>query len=231
MQIGQRLKKIASFVPPGVKMADIGTDHAYLPVYLIKENIVSEAIVTDITDGPLAAAKMSVDQAGFQAYVQIRKGDGLCPIKPGEVNVITIAGMGGTTIAGIIDRSLPAAKAADLLVLQPMGESAALRRFLYQNGWYLADEDLVEEAGHLYQVLLVKKADEIMFTPDDFTLEVGPVLKEKRPEFFKEHLQNIFLKYKHICESMEKSQKAVQSEKYFAAKQLLKQTEVFMKCL
>ena len=231
MQLDERLRAIASFVQQGTVLADIGTDHAYLPIYLLEQKKILNAIATDVSDGPLLAAKSSIAAAGFQELIQTRKGDGLSPLSAGEVETITIAGMGGSTIAGIIARNMPVAQAVDNFILQPMGESRTLRRFLYQNAWVIDDEVLVREAGHLYQILSVKKATGQLVVPCELSLELGPVLKEKRPQYFKEHVQNIISKYRYICDNMAKSESAVKSEKYQTVQKFLQQLEVFWQCL
>ena len=231
MQLDERLRAIASFVPQGTVLADIGTDHAYLPIYLLEQKKITRAIATDVADGPLLVAKSSISAAGFQDLIQTRKGDGLSPLSADEVDTITIAGMGGSTIAGIIERNMLVAQAVDRLVLQPMGESGILRRFLYQNSWFIADELLVKESGHLYQILSVKKSTGQSIIPDKLALELGPVLKEKRPEYFKEHVQNVIFKYRYICDNMAKSENAVKSKKYQTVQKFLQQLEVFWQCL
>ena len=99
MKLTARLEKISSLVDPGKKIADIGTDHAYIPSYLMSKGLVSEAILTDVNKGPLDNAKSEISKLGFEDRCQLRLGNGLEVVKPGEVDQIIIAGMGGILIS------------------------------------------------------------------------------------------------------------------------------------
>lgn len=229
MQLGERLKTIAAFVPKGARVVDVGTDHAYLPIYLVKEGTICFAIAADISEGPLAAAKNSIEAAGMEKIICTRKGDGLTVVEPDEADTITIAGMGGSTIAKILLQSTAVLEQASCLVLQPMGEAAVLRKFLYEHGWYIEDEALASEAGHVYKVLFAKQGNKSL--PNAFELEVGPILLQKKPLHFKEHMLNIIAKNKYICDNMEKSSIAVNSEKYLRTRELLTQAKELLSCL
>ena len=100
--LDERLKTVAALVRPGSRVADIGTDHGYLPVYLVKEGICPRAIAADLRSGPLESARRHVTAAGLSDRIDLRLGDGLTPIEPQEVDDMIIAGMGGETIAGIL---------------------------------------------------------------------------------------------------------------------------------
>ena len=191
MKLQERLLRIAGYVPLGSVAADIGTDHALLPVYLVKQGICHRVIATDLHAGPLATARSTVALFGLGKQVDLRQGDGLEVVQPGEIDVIIIAGMGGSKIAEILGRAQDVLLRAGRLILQPLGGVAQVRRWLFGNGWSLADEDLVLDDDHYYEILVSERQafaelDQPGHSPDhydaddaDLLLEIGPRLVEK----------------------------------------------------
>ena len=151
--LDKRLTAVAALVRPGSRLADIGTDHAYLPVYLVEAGICPSAIASDIGEGPLDAARRTVAAAGLTSKIPCRLGNGLATIHPDEVEDIAIAGMGGETIAAILEAA-PWVKDTRLrLVLQPMTHAEDLRRWLLINGFSVLEEHLIRDGRHLYPVM------------------------------------------------------------------------------
>ena len=148
--LSERLKLIASLIGKGERVADIGTDHAYLPVWLVAQGICPSAIACDLREGPLENAGRAVAEAGFSSVIDCRLGDGLQPITAGEVDDIAIAGMGGETIAAILEACTWAKNRALHYVFQPMSRSEELRRYLLTNGYRIVSEQTVCEGGHWY---------------------------------------------------------------------------------
>lgn len=153
-RLNPRLALCASLVRRGRCAADIGTDHGYLPVYLVREGICPRAIAADIRPGPLSRAIETVRQAGLDDRISLRLGDGLAPVRPGEADDIVIAGMGGETIAGILADAPWCRGSRYRLVLQPMTKAEELRAFLFANGYALEAERVAQEGTRLYTVLL-----------------------------------------------------------------------------
>ncbi|WP_337584774.1 class I SAM-dependent methyltransferase, partial [Phascolarctobacterium succinatutens] len=118
MHIDRRLETIANLVPQGCVLADIGTDHAYLPVWLLEKQRIARAIAGDIAAGPCQAARTTVAQYGQHEHVEVRQGSGLKVLSPGEADCIAIAGMGASTIISILEDDMEVAQSAELLVLQ-----------------------------------------------------------------------------------------------------------------
>jgi tRNA (adenine22-N1)-methyltransferase len=163
IKLGPRLQKIASFVPRGTFLGDIGTDHAYLPVYLLQQNIIERAVGVDIHQGPYESALETVRAYGFENRIEIRLGNGLIPIKKKEIDTLVIAGMGGKTILEIL-RSNPAVlEEIDTIILQPQGAEGQVRQNLLLQGWKLSKECMVAEENLLYTVLCFSR-----FTGYDF---------------------------------------------------------------
>ena len=149
-----RLRAIADRVPDGARLADIGTDHAYLPIALVQSGRCPGAVACDIREKPLAAARRNVERAGLSDKISLRLGDGLAPLSPGEWDVAVIAGMGGDVISGILARA--AGQVDGLLLLQPMTSPEVLRRALCAQGFQLLDERGVDERGKLYTLLTAR---------------------------------------------------------------------------
>ncbi len=147
-----RLSAVAAMVRHGARVADIGTDHALLPVWLIKNGQCPFAVASDIGEGPATAARRTVAEAGVESSVSVRVGDGLSPVEPHEVDDIVIAGMGGETIADVLEGAPWVADARYHLVLQPMSKPERLRVFLAAHGFAVTEETLVAEGARLYTV-------------------------------------------------------------------------------
>ncbi len=150
-----RLQTVASFVRKGSRVADIGTDHALLPVWLVQNGICPSAIASDIVKGPVAAATRTIEQAGETARIEVRLGDGLSTVQPHEVEDIVIAGMGGETIAAILQAAPWVQDERYRLILQPMTRAEVLRRYLWDTGFDIISETPIQKGRHWYTVLCV----------------------------------------------------------------------------
>lgn len=148
-----RLQGIAQLVRPGSRVADIGTDHAHLPVWLVEQGVCPCAIASDLRPGPAAAAKKNITAAGLTDRIAVRIGDGLQPIQPGEADDLVIAGMGGETIAKILDGAAWAKDGRYRWILQPMTRPEELRRYLLTNGYRIEQERIIQEDHRLYVVM------------------------------------------------------------------------------
>lgn len=140
-------------IPEGSRLADIGSDHALLPVAAVKSGRVIQAVAGEVNPGPFKAAANQVAEAGMQNLISVRRGDGLAVIEAGEVDVITIAGMGGSLIASILDAGQDKLSQVELLILQPNVGEDILRRWLLEHGWLLTSERILEEDGKIYEIL------------------------------------------------------------------------------
>lgn len=194
--LNKRLAAVAAFVPPGAVVADVGTDHALLPVYLVRSGTCPRAIATELNEGPYRHAFANIFRHGLEERISLRRGDGLAPISPGEAEVIVLAGMGGRSIVRILSAAPEVLGAARRLILQPMTDAGELRSWLVSNGWRLVDEDLVEEEGHFYPVIVAEhgKGD----VGDPFLLEVGPRLLEKRHPLLPFYLERLKAGYEKV---------------------------------
>lgn len=134
-------------------LADIGTDHGLLPAFLIKSGVIDRAVATDVNPGPLRAAAANQARLGVSQYIEMRLGDGLLTINPGEAECCVIAGMGGMTIIGILEQSQEIAKSFNQLLLSPERDAPALRQYLHANGFTIAGESMVYEKRQFYNII------------------------------------------------------------------------------
>ena len=155
LELTPRLKAIAAWVPQGAKLADIGTDHAYLPVWLVLHGRAESTSASDLRKGPLERARLTGRTYGAEG-IDYRLGNGLSGIGPQEADTIVIAGMGGENIASILAAAPWTGDGAHTLLLQPMTRSAQLRRCLMENGYAIPREALVRDRGTIYPVMEVK---------------------------------------------------------------------------
>jgi tRNA (adenine22-N1)-methyltransferase len=175
-----RLKIIADSIQGFDTVADIGSDHAYLPIYLVKNGHVKRAIATDINKGPVETAKKRLKGHNAEDAVSVRRGYGLEPILPGEAEVIVIAGMGGILISDILDKDIQTVSSAKLLILQPMRDSDRVRKWLLQHGCEIIDEELVKEQDKIYEVIWAKPGGEVK-APEGLMLMGDRIIEKKHP--------------------------------------------------
>ena len=162
-ELSPRLRKTADLVPDGVRLTDVGTDHAYLPAALILEGRIPRALATDIRSGPLERARQTAALYGLEDRMEFRQCDGLEGVQRGETDAVVIAGMGGETIAGILawapwTRRIP-------LILQPMSSMPELREWLQKNGYTIERESLAREGRLYYTALSVRGGTMAPLTP------------------------------------------------------------------
>ncbi|WP_276736137.1 tRNA (adenine(22)-N(1))-methyltransferase TrmK [Bacillus sp. (in: firmicutes)] len=198
-------------------MADIGSDHAYLPCYAVLNHKASGAIAGEITDGPFLSAKRQVEKSGLSSQISVRQGDGLEVIKKGEADAITIAGMGGSLIAHILEAGKDKLTGKERLILQPNIHAVHIREWLYKEGYALIDEVILEEDGKCYEVLVAEEGDrDAAYAGISLAagMLVGPFLaKEKNKVFLKkwtqelEHTQNIHEQISQAASTEQNKQK------------------------
>ncbi len=229
VKLPARLQAVAEFIPPGKAVADIGTDHALLPVYLAARGLASRVIAVEKAPGPLDAARRAVTASGLDGRIEVRAGDGLRPLAPGETDVLVLAGMGGRTITEILEAAPAVVRAADTLVLQPQEPVAPARRWLIENGWRLADEELVEEAGRLYPVIRAVPGEAELL--DDVLLEVGPVLTARKHPLLGRYLDGIIRRYAEVLAGLDRSGRSDLDERRAAVRARLERLEEIRRCL
>ena len=159
MELSKRLAAISSMVERGSRLADIGTDHGYLPIWLAEQGIISSAIAMDINEGPLLRAESHVKEHGLEDKITLRKSDGFEKLLPGEADTAVIAGMGGLLIIRILESGREVSDSLKRLILSPQSELAEVRRYLMNHGFEILSEDMVFDEGKYYTIMKVGHAD------------------------------------------------------------------------
>lgn len=202
-------------------IADIGTDHAYIPIELAKNGCIDYAAACDINEGPCAIARANIEKEGLSDIIKVRTGAGLSVIKPRETEEIIIAGMGGKLIRDILSADIETAKAARL-ILQPMNSQSELRHFLIENGFKITCEDIECEGFKVYNVFTAEKGTQKPYKNEiDYHIppelyshrHIDRLLHKKQREFSKildglkrsAQPQNERIEeYEHLCSELER---------------------------
>jgi len=247
IKLSERLTTIARQVPKGSRVADIGSDHALLPCYLIQNGQAVHAIAGEVNEGPLEAARKQVREEKLESSIEVRGGDGLAVIQPGEVDVITIAGMGGSLIVRILSADPTKLQGVQRLVLQPNVGEDTVRAWLLQEKWLLIDEHILEEDGKFYEIIVAvrhedaEKQNAALYSKnplDSFGIPVsreqliwmGPYLLAQRNDAFARKWASEKKKFERIIQTMQQSQTQEAREKVQAFGELVKQIEEVLGC-
>ncbi|MFE4238595.1 tRNA (adenine(22)-N(1))-methyltransferase [Peribacillus butanolivorans] len=199
-KLSMRLERVAIHIPKGSILADIGSDHAYLPCYAVSNGLCDQAIAGEVVEGPYQSARKQVAITGLQDKIEVRKGNGLEVLNPDEATCITIAGMGGTLISSILESGKEKLGKAERLILQPNVGAANVRSWLIDNGWVLTGEEILEEDGKIYEILIAEKGDPLQpyRVNKQIGLMFGPFLTKQFSDTFikkwqleKRHLERI----------------------------------------
>ncbi|MTH52451.1 tRNA (adenine(22)-N(1))-methyltransferase TrmK [Bacillus mangrovi] len=201
LKLSKRLSKVAEYIPEGSILADIGSDHAYLPCYAVIKGKAKNAIAGEVVEGPYRSALSQVKRSGLDDRIAVRKGDGLAVLETDEATCITIAGMGGGLIAKILENGKDKLGAARRLILQPNVNADLIRIWLINNGWELKAEEILEEDRKIYEILTAEKGEPLKpydGADKDAGILFGPFLMKEKNDVFiqkweheKEHWERI----------------------------------------
>lgn len=156
IELSKRMQSVADMIQPCDAVGDIGCDHAFVSIYLVEQHRAKRVIASDVRRGPITIAKRNIEAMNLSDQIEIRMGDGLDTIVPGEVNAVVLAGMGGMLMIDILERGKEVATRCDQLVLQPQSDIEKVRRYLAEKGYHLADEQMLIDAGKYYNLLDVR---------------------------------------------------------------------------
>lgn len=188
VQLSKRLSAVAQLVTITGILADVGTDHGYIPVYLTGKEQIKKAIAMDVNQGPLERAQEHIRQYGLENRIETRLSDGLQALKPKEVEGIVIAGMGGNLMKRILMQGEQVAHTAKELILQPQSEVMGFRKFLWESGYTIVAEDMVLEDGKYYPMMRVVYENAQKEIPDVLALKYGEKLLEQKHPVLKQYL-------------------------------------------
>ena len=186
MLLSRRLQAAADLVPRGLVCADIGSDHGYLPIYLVDEKIIPRAIAADIGKGPLESAAANVRKYNLTDKIELRLGNGLAVLKPHEVECVTICGMGGSLMSEILNNAPEVVRELKCMVLEPNVGAHLIRHWAGENNWQITAEELIEEDGHFYPIIRLEKGE---MSPLSAAVEfAGPLLLANRHPLLDDYL-------------------------------------------
>lgn len=200
MELSRRLLSVAGEVSRGNSLADIGTDHGYIPIYLVQQGIVPKALAMDVNQGPLDRAKMNIKEANLEDRIGTRLSNGLEKLEASEADSIVIAGMGGALMADILDRGRHVISKGKELILQPQSEIFKVRHFLHDNGYLIEKEIILKEEGKYYFIIKAVLGEQSF--PEEFLYEHGEYLLKTKDPLMKEYLSREIDKFKAILESL-----------------------------
>lgn len=202
-KLSLRLTAVASYVEQGAILADIGSDHAYLPCYLIRTGEINKAIAGEVVKGPFESAVKNVEKEGLSTNITVRLGNGLQAIQEtDEVDTITIAGMGGPLIASILKEGNMKLDQVKRIITQPNIYASAIREWAVQNGWTIIEEQILEEDNKIYEIIVLERGTAEY---DELEMMVGPyLLKEKSPVFLKKWKRES-VEWSRVLDSLEKA--------------------------
>ncbi|MGY3703443.1 SAM-dependent methyltransferase [Vagococcus martis] len=206
-QLSNRLEAVAKLVPQGSFLADIGSDHAYLPAHLILNHQITGAIAGEVVKGPYESAEKLVNDLLLTDKIDVRLGDGLEVIKPYDnVSAITICGMGGTLIRDILERGKNKNRLTrkELLILQPNVGSHVLRHWLVENHYIIQDEKILSENDKTYEIIVAEASDRKVELTESEEL-FGPVLMKESSDVFKAKWQFELEQYERVINQLSQS--------------------------
>lgn len=204
--LSRRLERVAHYVPKGAHLADIGSDHAYLPAHLLLTGQVAYAVAGDVVKGPYENMVKEVAHHGLAGRLVPRLADGLAAIEAGDrIDTVAIAGMGGSLITKILDAHPDRLKGVQRLILQPNVGAAGLREWLIGHRYQIIHEEILKEADHIYE-LIVAEPSVNPVAANDRELLFGPLLLEKQPPVFHEYWEGEAQRTAYAIQQMETAQ-------------------------
>lgn len=221
MKLSQRLQGVADYIKKGNVVADIGTDHGYLPIYLTKNNICPKVYASDVNIGPLESARIQVGIHKQEEFIQLCLSHGANKLIDFPINQVVIAGMGGGLIAEIIKNNPEFFHRVDSMVLQPMTGQRDLREFLMRNGYSILDENLAREKHHIYQILHVSYSRFEENPWSEMELCIGRRLLEKGHDLLPAHMAKQIKKWQSIFNFCQDQENETTRKKWEQARDML----------
>lgn len=206
--LSKRLEQVALMVTKGNTIADIGTDHGYVPIYLIKNNICPKAYAMDINQGPIEIAKNNIISYGLEEQIIAIQSDGLDMLEPNKADTVIIAGMGGELIVNILEKGLKklenCKKPIKELVLSPQKRIDMVRKYLMDNNWHIVDEKMLIDMNKFYTIIKAEKGkEEVAYKPEE--LLYGRILLNRKDEILRQFLEEEKNKFENVRATMVES--------------------------
>ena len=203
IKLSQRLQAIADLVPQGAMVADIGTDHGFLPCWLAQQARATKIIAGDVNAQPLALAQKNIEDYNVTAMVSTRLGNGLTVLQPGEVNVVTIAGMGGSLMLDILDAAPAVVDRLQRIILQPNIGAEAVRVWAEKNRWQIVREELVRENNRFSVIIALEQGRGKPMSAVE--LYLGPVLLAEQHPLLGLYISEEWDKTQYVLKQLQQS--------------------------
>lgn len=218
--LSERLRLVASFAEEGTVLADIGSDHAYLPCWLVQKGHISRAIAGEVVKGPFESAKRNVAKEGLSDKIIVRLANGLQAIAPDDgVENVTIAGMGGSLIATILESDPERLAGVKRIIVQPNIHAKAIRDWAVSHSWKIVNETILKEDHKIYEILVLERGEQ-SYHPEE--LLMGPILLQECSPAFQEKWQGELNEIERVIHLLTET---AQSEEAKAKRQQLTDTK------
>ena len=205
--LSMRLERVAANVPAGARLADIGSDHAYLPVALLRRGAITAAVAGEVAATPFHAAQRTVRDNGLEQQVSVRLAKGLAAIEPPDgITAISLCGMGGETIRDILASGKAHLNGRERLVLQPNGGEQPLRQWLMDNGYAILHEELLHENRFYYEIIVAERGEPVRYSAEQ--LYFGPLHLQARSPVFLAKWQRTLREKQKTLASLEQARQA-----------------------
>ncbi|WP_318194863.1 tRNA (adenine(22)-N(1))-methyltransferase [Pseudomonas fluorescens] len=210
--LSMRLERVAAHIPAGARLADIGSDHGYLPVALMRRGAIAAAVAGEVALTPFRAAERTVRESGQGQWITVRLANGLAAIEAQDgITAISICGMGGETIRDILDGGKARLSGRERLILQPNGGEQPLRQWLMDNGYRILCEDLLRENRFDYEIIVAERAGPVEYTAEQ--LYFGPLQMQARSPAFLAKWQRMLRQKQKTLNNLTRARQAVPEEK------------------
>ncbi len=210
--LSMRLERVAAHMPAGARLADIGSDHGYLPVALMRRGAIAAAVAGEVAQTPFHAAVRTVRDNGLEQQITVRQANGLAAIEAAdEITAISICGMGGETIRDILESGKARLSGRERLILQPNGGEQPLRQWLMENNYRILCEELLRENGFYYEIIVAERAGPVLYTAEE--LYFGPLQMQARSPVFLGKWQRMLLEKQKVLASFARARQAVPEDK------------------
>lgn len=203
MRLSLRMRRLSRLVTDGYRLADVGTDHGYIPIALVREGRIPSAIAMDVNEGPLARAEEHIRRSGLSTYIETRLSDGLARLSSGEADTVLIAGMGGMLTVRILSEGAHCLDTVKELILQPQSDIHMVRKWLREHGFCILVEDILTEEGKYYPMLKAAHGQEREWSEAE--LYYGKTDVQKSPELLRLYLETKLARNRKIAKSLRQS--------------------------
>jgi len=207
-----RLERVAAHMPAGAHLADIGSDHAYLPVALLHRGVIATAVAGEVALTPFRAAERTVGENGLERRISVRLANGLAAIEPEDgITAVSLCGMGGETIRDILDSGKARLSGRERLILQPNGGEQPLRQWLMDNGYRILCEEVLRENRFYYEIIVAERGKPVTYSAEE--LYFGPLQMQARSPTFLAKWQRLLRQKQKTLASFAKARQAVPEQK------------------